>query len=254
MNDIYIDYKSLEFDRYLDVGSYSRVYLLQNKKQAIKILSDDYSEEDIKNIIEKVKLLSDLKELSKVCARPELLAFDRQKLKGIVMEYFSGRTLGTLLSMTDKVAALNIIKNILFQFKKHGIRYYDLHYGNILYKRNGDNLIIKFVDMDNISIGNFEIDSHGYRLDDYLALGGKVNFNAEIFLFNWLTYVLLTDNMWDLSSNANNLVRDLKKKDLYDNKIYKFCYSLFNKRADQIGDHEFLIDRVNDLSKIKHQK
>jgi hypothetical protein len=254
MNEVYVDYNDLKDFKFYNFGAESDIYRSKDKKLIFKKFRINVTDKQLNNKREKLLLLRDEKEIDDICVIPKYLVMNKNILIGAIMDYFRGDTLfdeSLCLTISDKTNILNFVRDCLFRFKQKDILYLDLSLANILNKIYGKNFITKFIDMDNIAYRNLPVDKISFRLKAYLERGGQQNFEAIIFLFNWMTYVFLTNGESNLELNANTYIKELEKIDLSNKGVLSFCHSLFNKKADQIGDHEFLIDYVVDRVKSK---
>ena len=88
------------------------------------------------------------------------------------------------LSEDELVHFLKETKNILEYFSSKGIIYGDVNARNILFNRNTGE--IKFCDIDNIQIGNYQIDRIPYNLAYYEELRG-IDYDVHSYMHNLMT-------------------------------------------------------------------
>ncbi len=253
MIDVYQSHKTLKNLQLLhDTCAESKVYRLIDTNEAYKEFKlCKTTPEILANKEKKVKILMNEKDLHDYCILPKKIIIDEEhnKFLGILMDYFNGFHISGNLNLNDTIDALLKVKNILLILKEKEIYYYDIHRGNFLVNKVNNEINVRLVDMDNIRLQTIPHDYNGSALKQYLSIGGKLNFNAVIYIFNWTTYVLLTNSDYFFEENKANIDEELKKIDLYVKDIIRFCVQLFYLDADQIGDHEFLIDHVSSYIK-----
>jgi hypothetical protein len=171
----------------------------------------------------------------------------RNPFMGIIMDYFDGQKLNDL-PFSERVMALNIMKNSLSIFREKGINYYDINFSNVLYKYVNDKLKVKFIDMDNIAYNDLPNDVDSISLQIYLSMGGKKDFKAVIYLFNLLSYALLVLEESKINEDEIDYKQAVKKICLHNFQPNKHNFSSF----DEMANNEFLIDYVNDSVKRRY--
>jgi hypothetical protein len=262
MGSKYVDLYELEFSKKpKNYGGESILYLLANGRNVFKCFRNDLSSSILKSKERNLDVLLDIKELYDLSLMPQSMVITRDtkktKLVGTVMEYYETVKPLSLMNINYQIEALRKIKETLYKFEELNVRYYDLKADNILYikKETKENNIIHmeekmmFGDMDSASVIGVKTDYSFYnRLLDYFDKGGTESFNAQIYLYNLMTYELL------IKPYTKNNDDNMAFYKLTDSKINKFCDSLINEDADQIADHEYLIDYVADYMKSKYIK
>ena len=262
MEKIYVDLNTLKYDAtsHFDKGSKSKIYRLIDDRSLVFKHFDPKAVTcaSLKRKEEMCKILTEMKGLSDICILPNELVIDKRRISkrfvGIIMDYFEAYPISWLHNYDDKVKALKMVRDMLLKLKKWGLLYFDVHCDNAIYTVDDNNLLdIKLIDMDDASrfskVTDYNIDS----LRNYLSIGGKPTFEAVIFIFNLTTYAMLTDYKCEFNYEFVFYEDKLKKANLLNSDISNFCYSMFNNRADQIADHEFLIDRVDNVCKAKER-
>ena len=150
----------------------------------------------------------------------------------------------------DKFAnILKKIKNHLILLNKYNILYFDCNFANIMVKFLNNDLIVKLVDIDSAMVENYLYETIYFPMIHYLRKGGSSNFNAEIFSFNQFTYdFLLSDGYIYLSEEgylSQLFIHDIDSKD-----AKNICKNLYYNNIDNIADHEFLIDIIDDKKRM----
>lgn len=104
-------------------------------------------------------------------------------IKGYVMKDIQYKSLDICtLNSEQKLEVLHKIREVLGMFEKIGLRYYDLHTGNVVLSQNG---LPMFFDIDSILyIDETKPDINPYGLDYYIVNGGKLNVNFQLVKLN----------------------------------------------------------------------
>jgi hypothetical protein len=164
-----------------------------------------------------------------------------EKLVGTIMDYYEEIKPLSIMIINYQIEVLKKIKALLYELENLNVRQFDLKIDNIINVKEQ----ILIGDMDSASYIGVKTDYSSYdNLLEYFQKGGADNFNAEIYLHNLMTYKLLI-KPYIKDSKENRLLA----YELTNPRIDMFCDSLINKEADQIADHEFLIDYVVDRVK-----
>jgi hypothetical protein len=244
MGSKYIDFSELEFSKKPEnYGGESTLHRLTDGEHIFKRFRNDLSSSILKSKQRNLDELLDIKELSDISIMPDSMVITwgikNTKLLGTIMDYKIFDPL-SLKNFGYQIGALKEVREILYKFEELNTRHYDLKIDNII---DADGKIM-IGDMDSASAIGVKTDYSCYdRLTDYTSKGGTASFNAEIYLYNLMTYELL------IKPYNNNKENRLLGYELTHPKIDGFCYSLINEDADQIADHEFLIDYVEDYVK-----
>lgn len=171
-------------------------------------------------------------------------------LSGYIVKPCLGLPLNKIiLSKKEKIRILKQLKEILILFEKNGIIYDDIHLGNIYY--NSDTKKIELIDIDNISINNYEKDLNSFLIQDYCYHGGIDGVNARIYAFNLITYILLINNVeeYDIRVLYESFEQKIKKTS--EPYIYELCKNLLTPRINTNCDNEYLIDIIDEKMLIK---
>lgn len=89
------------------------------------------------------------------------------------------------LSREALIHFLNQSKDVLNYFSTQEIVYGDVYYNNILLNQRTSQ--IEFCDIDNIQLGDYEIDLYESNLESFVIEYGRVDSNADIFMHNIMT-------------------------------------------------------------------
>jgi hypothetical protein len=258
MGSKYVSFYELEyFKKAENYGGESTLYRLVDEKHIFKRFKSDLGTSILKSKQRNLDELLNIKELRSISIMPDsmVVTFDSrgEKLVGTIMEYHEVIKPLSLMNFNYQIEALKKIKKLLYKLEELNVRHFDLKIDNILYvtKETRKNNIINVEeqmligDMDSASYIGVKTDYSSYdRLLEYFINGGTDSFNAEIYLYNLMTYELLI-KPFVKKSDENRLLG----YELTNPRIDTFCDSLINKGADQIADHEFLIDYVAEYVK-----
>lgn len=208
----------------------SKIYTLNNGL-IYKEFKDNISLATRRKKKERLEYLSDFENLSKYY--PQIKYYVEWLkgfyIKGYVMDDIKYRSLDICsLSSEEKLKILNKIREILGLFERIGLRYYDLHTGNVVLAQNG---LPMFFDIDSILYNDEKNpDIKPYGLDYYIINGGKLNVNFQLVKLNILVKRVL------------EICQDL----VYDEigtQIIKDDQNPFSPRS--IYAHENLLDHVS---------
>jgi hypothetical protein len=258
MNSKYVDFYALDYSKKAEnYGGESTLYRLSDGEHIFKRFREYLGSSILKSKQRNLDELLNIKELSDISIMPDsmVVTFNSRgkKLVGTIMDYYEVIKPLSLMNFNYQIETLKKIKELLYKLEELNVRHYDLKTDNILYvtKKTKDNNSIHvkeqmmFGDMDSASYIGVKTDYSFYdRLLEYFQKGGTDSFNAEIYLYNLMTYELLI-KPYIKNDDENGLLG----YELTNPRIYMFCDSLINKDADQIADHEFLIDYVVDYVK-----
>ena len=179
----------------------------------------------------RLEYLSDFDSLKKYY--PEIEYFVeplmRFYIKGYVMKDVQYKSLDICtLNSEQKLEVLHKIREVLGMFERIGLRYYDIHTGNVVISQNG---LPMFFDIDSILYADeTKPDINPYGLDYYTINGGKLNFNFQLVKLNLFVKRVL------------EICQDL----VYDEigaKIMEDVYNPFSPKS--IYAHENLLDHVS---------
>ncbi len=147
-------------------------------------------------------------------------------IRGYIMKPARGKAISREgLSFELKMKALNNLRNILTLFRKEGYLYLDIRQPNIRVDSKENPILL---DIDSIlQIDNPQFDCMPTDIEKYIANGGQVNVNTQIFMFNVFTQDALKLN--------KNMVNQTGAKILEEINTYT---------SDSTVDHEYLIDHI----------
>lgn len=147
-------------------------------------------------------------------------------IRGYIMKPIRGRAISRQdLSFELKMKALNNLRNILNLFRNNGYLYLDIRQPNIRVDNHENPTLL---DIDSIlQIDNPTFDCLPTDIKNYIANGGKVNTNTQIFMFNLFSQDALLLN--------KNMVNQTGAKILEELDSYTY---------DSAIDHEYLIDHI----------
>lgn len=207
------------------------------------------SKQNLRNKEKKLLILKQYQELKDICSIPEFIIKNLYYIDGYTMDKFDGQTICNVsLNFNEKIAILKKIKEHLLLLNQYNILYFDFNFTNIMVKFLNNDLIVKLVDMDSAMVENYKYETIYFSMIHYLRKGGISNFNAEIFSFNQFTYdFLLSDGYIYLSEEgylSQLFIHDIDSKDAKD-----ICKNLYHNNIDNIADHEFLIDIIDNNKK-----
>lgn len=238
----YISEKELNLSRYPVYGGYeSRIYTVDGDSSYLLYKKfDNTSENNLKNKEQKLHIIHENKTLRKYS--PELLNIVRDNEHSLINGYVMTKVIGCPLedlnlSSCEKINILYNVKRILKSFVENDIYYFDLSTLNIIIRRNENDFIVNFVDIDNIVIQGYSSDVFNLHLQKYFEAGGKKDQKAMIYSFNNLTYDFLSKNITG---------------DMYsDQTLNQFIIGTFVPKVNSINDTFFLVDYINDNPDVK---
>lgn len=242
------------FDKNNDTyGREAYIKEIENKKIAKIFFKDKnsvLSKQNLKNKENKLLILKEYQELRDICSIPQSIIKNLYYIDGYTMDKFDGQTLCDIsLNFNEKIAILKKIKKHLILLNKYNILYFDFNFANIMVKFLNNDLIVKLVDMDSAMVENYLYEAIYFNMVKYKKNGGGNNFNAEIFSFNQFTYdFLLSDGYIYLSEEgylSQLFIHDIDSKD-----AKNICKNLYYNNIDNIADHEFLIDIIDDKKRM----
>ena len=171
-------------------------------------------------------------------------------LSGYIVEPCLGMPLNKIvLSKKEKIMILRQLKKILILFEKNGIIYDDIHLGNIYYNINTKK--IELIDIDNISINNYQKDLNSFLIQDYCYHGGIDGVNARIYAFNLITYILLINDIEEYNIRVLSETFEEKMKKISNHNVYELCKNLLIPKINSNCDNEYLIDIIDEKILIK---
>lgn len=147
-------------------------------------------------------------------------------IRGYIMKPAFGKAISREgLSFDLKMKALNNLRNILCLFRNKGYLYLDIRQPNIRVDSKENPILL---DIDSVlQIDHPQFDCIPTDIKKYIANGGQVNTNSQIFMFNIFSQdaLKLNENMVDQTG-----ARILREIDSY--------------TYDSAVDHEYLMDHV----------
>lgn len=222
------------------MGSEGIIYIYSDKVYKKFLSSVDVLERENKK--NKLLLLDELK-LDEYYNKIYALVYEKfDYLSGYIVEKIDGEPLSkTKYDMNLKINILKQIKEILEIFKTNDIDYIDINLSNIFYTSDSK---IKFIDMDNIKIKNYDIDTLPISYKNYYNLGGYNIENAKKFVFNAISLLYLLDlNRID---DIRNLKIYQKELSFLNKEARKICNDLLNLKIGSSCDNEYLIDLIDE--------
>lgn len=207
----------------------SKIFTLKNGL-IYKEFKDNISLATRRKKKERLEYLSDFEELTKYYPQIEyFVSFLKDfYIKGYVMKDIQYKAIDLCtLDSKKKLEVLRKVREILGLFERIGLRYYDIHTGNIVLTQDN---IPMFFDIDSILYKDeSEPDIKPYGLDYYIISGGKLNVNFQLIKLN--TFV--------------KRVLELCKDMVYDEIGTKMMNDDFNAYSPRsIFAHENLLDHV----------
>lgn len=225
---------------YLD-GSEANIYVSFDSRKLLKKFKKCILINSLENKSKKLLQLSEISDLQDIYPNINSFLYDEDQFIGYIMDYYKGYPLDELmLTFEEKVILLKDLKEKILRLKNKNIYYFDLHFDNILCFKQEDTLETKLIDIDNIQINHYKCDTISFLLEEYLKLGGKIDQNALIYIFNMMSYSLLV-NCYQLEINC---LKENSKQTFLDKKVQDICNDLLTSHMDSLCDHEFLIDFI----------
>lgn len=221
-------------------GIESKIYEY-NDNTVIKAL-DKSTYEGRENKKLKLALLSRL-DVKNVWPTIRGLIFVDDKFKAYLMEYFPNYvnlSKYIFLSSNEKIEVLSKLKEELLEMHNNDIVYVDINLNNMIVKKENDSFLCRFVDIDNVQIGELEHDVCHSMIDIYIKSGGVIGINSDIFMFNLITYFILNST---ITANGN-LMPNLFSSFIQDRKVIDFGRDLRRGNVNSLADNEFLIDHM----------
>lgn len=197
----------------------------------------------------KIILLDEISELKEYYANPLILvdSFFNDFLRGYIIQPCEGRPFDEIFLLPEeKLAALKQTRDIINLFKSHGVMYEDIYFDNIFYDENTKK--VKFIDMDNIQIGEYKKDMVSFLTHYYYSQGGKNQKNSMIFCFNLISYMLLSDHILDYKIQY---LRDTKERFYLNKDANNLVNELLYTKTNASCDNEYLIDMIDEKVLIK---
>jgi hypothetical protein len=251
----FIDISKIHKGRLIGEGTEGYVYLLLDDPDYVYKEYDDLKPSLSKSKILNISAIMDISNLDKYAFPIESMVVDKKndpnKLLGVVKKTDYSKPITDFVN-EQRIIALYTFKDILEELNKLHVRHFDLRPDNIRHK--GDPKKVLLGDMDSAYFDGIESDYCYAFISYYLRLGGKPDFNAIIYIFNFITYVFLTKSSLSFEDKLKYVDYKLTSKNLDTPRINKFCKSMFNGKVDQIADHEYLIDIINDEIKVENNK
>ena len=167
-----------------------------------------------------------------------------QMLAGYVVEKVNGLPINKVdMDYNEKIDVLQKLKNILKCFEDAGIIYSDIHFDNIYYNKEKDE--IKLIDIDNIATPSLPIDLLSSIYKDYFTYGGNDFDMARIFAFNKISFMLLTGktDYYDIQELNQNVYQ--KDYESFNNEATHLCHNLLNMNIYSDCDNEYLVDLLD---------
>jgi hypothetical protein len=251
----FIDISRIHTAKMLDNGGESSIHLLSDPDYVYKEYLSDLSVTTLKSKMLNISALMDIDKLYKYGIPIDYMVIDEKnnpgKLLGVMMRTDYSDSI-SLFRSNERIAALCTLKNMLEELQKLRVKYFDLLPDNIRHNGNPNDLWL--IDMDSAYVDGIESDYGDCNLINYyLKLGGKPDFNAVTYLFNRVTYAFLARAPF-IDNEIEYYEKVLTNSNLNTPRINNFCKSMFNGKVDQIADHEYLIDIINDEITVSQNK
>jgi hypothetical protein len=251
----FIDISKILTAKMLDSGGESSIHLLSDPDYVYKEYLSDLSAAILKSKILNISALMDIDKLYKYGLPIDYMVIDLknnpEKLLGVIMKTDYSKSI-SLFRNNKRIVALCTLKNMLEELKKLRVKYFDLLPDNIRHNDNPNDLWL--IDMDSAYVDGIESDYGDCDLINYyLKLGGKPDFNAVTYLFNRLTYAFLAGAPF-IDNEIGYYEKVLTNSNLNTPRINNFCKSMFNGKVDQIADHDYLIDIIDDEITVLNNK
>lgn len=171
-------------------------------------------------------------------------------LAGYIVKKAPGLPLDKInLASNEKIDVLKKLKKIIMEFEQMGIIYSDLHFDNIYYDQKTKK--IKLIDIDNISIDELPVDLLSSLYKSYYSYGGYSFQNARIFVFNLISFMLITDKMSTYDIHELNYQTYQKDYDFLNKEAIHLCNNLLNMNIYSDCDNEYLIDLIDEKILVK---
>ncbi len=230
-------------------GAESNVYVLKYKKAPSKVykaFASRTTKETLKNKERKLILLDERKKyLKDACLPLNLVKYpSSQTISGYTSNYYLGNifeisSCGKKISIDDSIAIFKLIKQRILEYKEQGVYYYDYNLPNILYRNDQKNKHeIKIIDMDNVQVEHLPSDVYNLQVGGYLQNGGELKDKCLTFAFNEFTRKCF----------QSYLKRNLHATQSCE--IKQILNDLQEQNHDCLADHEFLLDYIEDNSKV----
>jgi hypothetical protein len=243
----FIDISQIRKGRMIGEGTEGYVYLLLNDPDHVYKEYDDLKPSQSKSKILNISALMDIDNLYKYGIPIDYMVIDKKSdpnnLLGIIERTDYSKSLSDFTN-EQKLIALYNFKKVLEGLNKLHVRHFDLRPDNIRHNNNPKNLWLS--DMDSAYVDGIESDYSYEYISHYLHLGGKPNFNAVIFIFNFITYASLTKSSLSFDDKLKYVDTRLRNRNLDTPRINHFCKEMFSGKVNQIADHEYLIDIIMD--------
>jgi hypothetical protein len=250
----FIDISKIHTAKVLDGGDESSIHLLSDPDYVYKEYATDLSESTLKSKMLNISALMDIDKLYKYGVPIDYMVIDKNnpdKLLGVIMKTDYSKSI-SLFRNNKRITALLTLKNILEELKKLRVKYFDLLPDNIRHNDNPNDLWL--IDMDSAYVDGIESDYGDCSLINYyFKLGGKPDFNAVTYLFNRVTYAFLAGAPF-IDNEINYYEKVLTNCNLDTPRINHFCKEMFSGKVDQIADHEYLIDIIEDEITVSQNK
>lgn len=248
MPDIKLTPEELETLRlnYFEYGGESHIAKGTRKNTAFKIFKEldkeDLTKERNENKLQKIILLYNKSKL-KYNTRPLSTISVNGEFKGYELSYDSNDQPLLLATLTreEKIKYLHKCKDILLHFESFDIIYGDIKSDNILINTKDGK--IKFCDMDNIQIGQYQMDEIDSPLCQFIEDYGKIDEKAHSYMHNLLTLNELDkDNVSLAFSYKLHNLRTTPHVDFFSSEESEIIMEILNPTTNYTG--KYLIDYI----------
>jgi hypothetical protein len=252
----FIDISQIHKAKEIGRGSEAIVHELSDPDYVYKEYLDNINPSILRSKMLNISALMDINDLYKYGNPTDYMVADEKnnpdKLLGVIMGHDYSESI-SLFKNNKRIIALLTLKDMLEGLKKLRVKYFDLLPDNIRHNGNPKDLLLS--DMDGAYVDGIESDYGDYdAINYYLKIGGKPDFNAVTYIFNYLTYSFLTESPFFDDKELKYYDGILTKKNLNTHRINSFCKSMFSSKVDQIADHDYLINIIAEEITVSNNK
>lgn len=137
-------------------------------------------------------------------------------IRGYVMQPIIGGSLdNAIYTNEEKLNILLQLKDILDEFRKHGLYYFDIRRPNIKITDKEHKPIL--LDIDGLIEEGEKMDATPYYITEYIKNGGQLDEHAQILMFNRFTLLCFPYNElrydFEYDSEGKEIMTDYKRMD-----------------------------------------
>lgn len=221
---------------YFDYGT--EAFIIKENDIVIKLFKLNLFKEDaLDNKLKKIELLASMPDLDNKIYPLHTYSLNG-KFVGYAMPYIQDSNLTNKhLYEQEKIVVLREINKKLKHFHEHGIIYGDIKKSNI--KLGSE---ITFMDLDNMKIGDYDIDIHSNFSYNFINSYGKVDSRLDAYMLNLLTIDMFSYHIFSYYTVINE-IESLVLPNIINNQRNRIL-ALKLAKPNHLYDGELFIDNV----------